>query len=183
MRHGMFARKAGLLAGLLAIGLAVWLILGAAPAHTGEQPIYIVLEPEKAEKIEAPMVKGTESEEVCSAGGYIEIPLQQPRGTDKVNGKAIIPFEIKTPGKYFLHARCWWYDGCGNSFGITIDKGDKATLTGSTEKRWRWEKLGDDPILLLAGKHVLVISNSEDGARLDQVLITNDLSYIPQGIE
>jgi hypothetical protein len=121
----------------------------------------------------------------CSKGAFLQIPVQSPRGTDKVNGKAILPFRIETAGRYVLHARCWWYDGCGNSFGISVDGSPKATLTDPTEKHWHWVKLRGEPFALAPGDHSLVISNSEDGARIDQVFLTNnpDPDFAPQGIE
>lgn len=145
--------------------------------------VYMVIETENAEAIEPPMVRGRAPDSECSGGEYIEIPVQEPRGADKVNGRAVVPFEITTPGAYFLHARCWWYDGCGNSFRVAINDGPNSILTSSTEQRWHWVKLGGEPFLLLAGQHILIISNSEDGARLDQVVLTNDPDYVPQGIE
>jgi len=155
----------------------------AASPDATRAPGVIVLEPEKAHTIAPPMTLRTASKDTCSGGGYVEIPVQDPRGTDKVNGKAALAFHVKSPGKYYLHGRCWWYDGCGNSFGIQVDTLPKATLTDSTEKRWHWVRLRGEPLLLLEGQHTLVISNSEDGARIDQVLLTSDPDFVPQGIE
>jgi len=31
------------------------------------------------------------------------------------------------------------------------------------------------------GQHTLVIKHREDGAKLDRILVTNDMAYVPQG--
>jgi len=144
---------------------------------------YILLEAESAKEVVLPMTIGRASEESCSEGAFLEIPLQDPRGSEKVKGSAIVPFRVAVPGKYLLHARCWWFDNCGNSFSVSIDDSNSLKLTDSTLKHWHWVALQKRPFLLTAGEHQLVVANSEDGARIDQIMLTNDPEYVPQGIE
>jgi hypothetical protein len=47
---------------------------------------------------------------------------------------------------------------------------------------WVWDQAASDtmPIFFLeAGEHTLIIKQRESGAKLDQLLITNDIEYRP----
>jgi hypothetical protein len=55
-------------------------------------------------------------------------------------------------------------------------------LNDGTFDAWHWLEV---PKLytLDKGKHDLYILDREDGIRIDQILVTNDTEYYPQGIE
>jgi len=68
-----------------------------------------------------------------------------------------------------------------------MDSGSYAlwdTVGGST---WGWDRVNNrgvaDPVVysLGVGQHTLVIKHREDGAKLDRILVTNDMAYVPQG--
>ena len=74
----------------------------------------------------------------------------------------------------------------GDSFFVEMD--DNAPLLWSTkhgEGNWVWDQVHEGstaPVrfTLTTGTHTLRIKQREDGTKLDQILITNDLSYTPK---
>ena len=68
-------------------------------------------------------------------------------------------------------------DGSTDSFFVQADGG---TLTAAviTQGSWQWKRVSG--VLALAdGQHTLTISDREDGARIDKLLLTKDKSYVP----
>jgi hypothetical protein len=50
---------------------------------------------------------------------------------------------------------------------------------------WVWDQAASDttPVFFLeAGVHTLTIKQRESGTKIDRILVTNDLEYVPQGI-
>ena len=111
--------------------------------------------------------------------------LDIPEGVGKppdVGGEAVFRFNVKESGSYWLWARVWWDDGCGNSFTVVLDnKKPYAFGDDATYKSWHWVKGLKDP--LTPGVHVLRIQNREDGIKVDQILFTQDGQYVPVGVE
>ncbi|NLC58215.1 MAG: hypothetical protein GX774_15385 [Armatimonadetes bacterium] len=122
-----------------------------------------------------------------SGGAAIEVPegvnpeVKEGEEPPELSGECTIKFTVPKEGTYTLWGRCWWTDGCGNSFAISLDGGRRATLVSGNYKRWHWVR---GPVVrLTAGTHELKIYNTEDGARLDQVFLTSDSGRIPVGKE
>ncbi|MCE5215993.1 hypothetical protein LLH03_03075, partial [bacterium] len=86
-------------------------------------------------------------------------------------GAAEYSFEVERAGGYLVWVRAWWEDGAANSFLASIDGEGKWTLGNTNDfKQWVWVASG--PRRLTAGRHLLRLSNREDGARADRVVIT-----------
>ena len=96
-------------------------------------------------------------------------------------------FEVTQGGEYQILASVQGLTGNDNSFWVKVDDGDwilwDVAVTGDN---WQWDTVtdrdgGDQRILfdLAAGSHTLRIAMREDGTRLDQIVITNDLSLDP----
>ncbi len=140
----------------------------------------IVFEAENHSGIAASMTKTRSS--VASGGYYLEIPLQRPHGevegAPSDSGRAFYKIRVPAAGNYRFWALCHWYDGCGNSFFLKVDDKPAVVLgQDGTYQRWHWVK---GPLLQLsAGTHSITIQNREDGAKLDQVMLTNDTRYVP----
>lgn len=170
------------------------LLACAAPSvlHAG---MNVLINAGGAQKINAPMrlVKLNDKEAVKPAKPIAdaadETYLEIPQGAGKppeVNGDASLAFTIDTKGTYYLWARVWWMDGCGNSFGMSIDGGKEFILgQDATYKKWHWVKIKArlSQLNLDAGEHVLKISNREDGVAINQILFTRNKRYVPVGIE
>jgi len=80
--------------------------------------------------------------------------------------------------------------GEDDSFFASMDNGEYAlwdTRMGGTET-WVWDQVSDrgfsDPVIyfLEVGVHTLVIKQREDGTKIDRILITNDMGYVPEGL-
>ena len=92
-------------------------------------------------------------------------------------------------GNYIIWGRVISNTGDDDSFFVSMDNGAYSlwdTALGGTET-WIWDKVnnrgGADPVVysLGAGQHTLIIKQREDGTKIDRILITNDMQYIPQG--
>jgi len=134
----------------------------------------------------APMAIGSDSQ--ASSGAYVWIP----EGTGNVLdnpllavGSVAYTFSVPVAGNYVVWGRL--IDNLGNSFFVSMDSGSYAlwdTVGGST---WGWDRVNNrgvaDPVVysLGVGQHTLVIKHREDGAKLDRILVTNDMAYVPQG--
>ena len=189
---GCGALRAGRAQGVgVTLGCAVLLLAGAARA--GER---ICLEAESAAKVEAPMQVTEEAKapalpdgtkvKGASGGKYLEVPQGKGNPPKVDKGRAELTFEVKKGGTFYLWGRAWWEDDCGNSFSISID-GAKAFSFGQdgTHKTWHWVKAPRrlKQLELEPGKHTLTIKNREDGARLDQILLTTNKRYVPVDAE
>ncbi len=157
--------------------ITVALLVGSAIAVTQlvAAPSRIVVEGEHYAWLKASMAEATS--QVASNGAYVHIPLLRPHGVDESGpsdeGSATYKVYIPTAGKWYLWARCHWWDDCGNSFFVMVDKLDVDTppqITDSTLQKWHWVK--GRSYQLTEGYHLMRFQNREDGAKLDQFLLT-----------
>lgn len=122
----------------------------------------------------------------ASGSSYLEVPQGKGNPPAVTGGVATVTFETNQDGQYYLWCRAWWTDECANSASLSVDGAPPFTFgQDATYKHWHWVKapLRLKQLKLSAGRHVLKISNREDGIRLDQILVTNDKKYVPVGIE
>lgn len=141
--------------------------------------------------IEAESAKITPPMRITSAGpqSWITVPEKAPTVAQyrEKEGLAEIPFEVPAAGKYQIWFRRWWDSSCADWFYINIDnvKDDngqrdwlKFVAAPANYRKWTWSHL-KRPLQLSAGKHVLYVTNGNDGWRLDKILVTSDLDFIP----
>lgn len=156
--------------------LALAGLLTAAYAATYK----IIIEGEKYKSITPSMAKTASG--LASAGAYVQVPLKRPHGetegapTDQ--GKAVYRVKVPVAGRYQFWGLCHWHDGCGNSFFLKVDDKPAQVLgQDGTYQRWHW--VPGPKWQLTAGTHTIVLQYREDGAKLDQFLLTNDLRFVP----
>jgi hypothetical protein len=65
-----------------------------------------------------------------------------------------------------------------DSFCVQIDGGAYQTWSLTTSTTWRWQAL-NSTFTLSAGAHTVRIRYREPGAKLDRLIVTNDLSLTP----
>jgi len=132
----------------------------------------------------------------ASGGRCVYVPPNTNVGPKKKNPKGHVRLTFTAPkdGKYYIHPRVWWTDGCSNSMGLIISQNGKArretVFTNSTYKAWQWFKFpSPDPasehpraFRLKAGECVLTFTNQEDNVKLDQVYVTDDPEDAPAGV-
>lgn len=124
----------------------------------------IVLEAESAD-ITAPMLVAEDG--AASGRAFVHVP----DGSAAPGGDARFTVDLPATGSWTLWARVSFPDGGANSFNESLD-GEPAIVLGNgpAESPWHWVRGATRT--LDAGVRELVVSRREDGARLDQVVLT-----------
>ena len=175
---------------MLVFTWAVAVALGS-PAAAQDR---IVLEAENSTDLKEPLViidasKPEVAKPAQGASGNKYLEIAQGKGKPAEGGtpgQAVLKFTVKKAGTYTLWCRCFWQDGCGNSFLMQLD--DQPTFIfgqDATYDVWHWVKAPAklSQFKLSRGDHKLVIQNREDGVRIDQVVFVNDARYVPVDVE
>ncbi|MFP4027129.1 MAG: hypothetical protein ACLFWL_05005 [Candidatus Brocadiia bacterium] len=107
--------------------------------------------------------------------------LAVPEGNDTLPpAKASVPLTIPADGLYRIWARTKWNPPDGNSFSARIGKRDPVTVgEDQTFGRWHWVPVGG--FRLTAGTIPVRIECRQDGIALDQLLVTSDPDFQPEG--
>ncbi|RYX81501.1 hypothetical protein EON83_23790 [bacterium] len=149
---------------------------GAALAENSK----VCFEAEKPGSIQSPLKKVTGKGADISGGGYLEIPWDENK--TKGIGKATYTFNAPKAGSYYVWARTFWANGCGNSIQVSVNGSDGKILgEDGTYDAWHWVG-GKARVTLKAGKNTLVLSNRETGVRVDQFFLCTDADYTPTNI-
>lgn len=159
-----------LAAGALALGVPVW-----------AQSARICFEAEKPGAIQSPLknVTGQNAKKV-SGGGFLDIPWDE----NKTKGIGSATYKINAPkaGVYYVWARTFWANGCGNSIEVVVNGGSPLILgEDGTYDAWHWVG-GRARVALKAGANTLVLKNRETGVRVDQFFLTQDANYTPTNL-
>ncbi len=101
-------------------------------------------------------------------------------------GTALYPFELEKDGQYYVGARVFWMDKCGNQIRASLDNGEMFRINSRdrekhTFQKWYWQISG--PFQLSKGRHDLKLIADEDGPWIDQVCIYADGDAAPEGIQ
>ena len=148
----------------------------------------ILLEAESG-TIEPPMAK---IEKEGASGGVCVWAPEDPEKKKAMKGGSVqLPFAVKAAGKYKIWARVFWRHGCANSLDLILKKKAEpvdqvlrmGSITNSNYEVWQWIQWQREPLDLAAGDFTLIVANRENGAYVDQVLFTQDVESVPQGIE
>lgn len=139
----------------------------------------VCFEAEKSATIESPLKKVSGKTGV-SGGGYVDIPWDENK--TKGLGQATYKFNVKTAGTYYVWARTFWANGCGNSILVDVNGGaDKILGEDGTYDAWHWVG-GKARVTLKAGVNTLTLKNRETGVRVDQFFFCQDGDYTPTGM-
>ena len=71
---------------------------------------------------------------------------------------------------------------CANSLWVEVDGEQLGEVTNNSFEHWQWIRFRN-PIDLEAGKIALAIEMREDEGRFDQALLTQDLAFVPVGVQ
>jgi hypothetical protein len=160
---------------------AVSVTVASAPAPPTN--VRIVVEAESANHLRNPMVAASQGET-----RYIT-------NTSANAGYARYNVNIPKNGTYVIWGRVQASSDSADSFYVSIDGGTKDiydVAEGKWSAAWQWTVVngrgasgGPGAITprkftLTAGWHELLLDGREAGSRLDRILITDDLSYVPQ---
>ena len=100
-------------------------------------------------------------------------------------GYAEYVFDAPVAGKYVIWAKVLAADFNHNSFFIFLNGRAYALWDTRVSRAWIWDQVsnrgGNDPVTfyLEAGEHTLTIKQREAGAKIDRILITNDVNFLP----
>jgi hypothetical protein len=131
-----------------------------------------------------------QSDAAASGGQYVMVAAGNNSQTAApASGYATVSFVAPTAGTYKVWARVIDPANTDDSFWVRMDGGAWVNWNnialGST---WHWDEVHDsgnaDTVVqysLAAGTHSLSFAYREDGAKLDRVLITDDLAFVPSG--
>jgi hypothetical protein len=153
----------------------------------GSSSFMLVVDAADAVEIGKPMVK--ESDSQAAKGTVLNIPDKthvppNEKSAGLEHGGA--SFEIEAPKDLTckVWVRVWWEGSCGNTLFVRLGKDGHLLRVGDdgTYKAWHWMS-APDTVNLKKGKNTIYVLNREDGIRFDQMLITDDTGYYPQGIE
>ena len=135
----------------------------------------VCFEAEKYVAIESPVKKASEAG--ASGGNVLVIPWD--KNETKGIGSATYKFNVKTPGVYYVWARTFWANGCGNSVGVSVNGGASKVLgEDGTYDAWHWVG-GRAKVQLKAGLNTMVFNNRETGVKVDQFFFCQDPNYTP----
>jgi len=135
----------------------------------------------ESENITSPLETALDPD--ASAGTYMWKPSGSGNSATP-DGAAEYTIDIPTTGDYVIWGRVIAPDGGSDSFFTSIDGGEDLAWDVPIGSVWTWNSVngnGQDPLVfnLAAGTHTLKISGSEDGTKLDRLLITNDMDFVP----
>jgi hypothetical protein len=151
----------------------------------GSNPVTIWLEAEDG-YLNAPIEVFQDSN--ASGNNYIQAPDGSGNvyNPDQNGGYADYSFRAPVTGNYAIWGRVLATTYENNSFFISVDEGDYALWDTQQSQSWVWDKVsnraGVDPVVyyLEAGEHTLIIKQREAGTKIDKILITSDLEFVPE---
>jgi cysteine-rich repeat protein len=166
-----------------------------AMAHT------ITLETENMNNIVAPMQVGSDGSTGLTTNGYASGGkfIYVPAGSGasySVPGKGMASYIINVPqgGAYALWGRVsavypkddFLY--IDDSFFVQADNGTNYTWKVTGGSAWHWVRVkdyfqGNITFNLSAGMHTIKVKQRRDGTKIDRLVLTNDLSFIPSDIK
>jgi hypothetical protein len=127
----------------------------------------------------APMVIRTVS--TASNGKYVEVPEGSGNnfkdGTSGGAGQVRFTISIPQAGTRALWARTIAANGNSDSFYVTRNGTLVKEWSVPSSTTWKWNKVGN--LSLPSGNVNLAFRQREDGTKLDQIILTSDLGFIP----
>jgi len=164
---------------------------GAAQTIVADIDFFRVLDAGDAKDIKEPVIieKGTALTTRAATKTIIRIPDKKgtpPDGepSDMKYGGARFEIEAPKTTKCKIWLRVWWEGSCGNTVCVKAAKDPDIRVVGNdgTYDVWHWLPV---PVVyeFSEGVNEIYVLNREDGIRVDQILVTGDLQYVPQGIE
>ena len=161
-----------------------------APRTTGtfesDVDFFRVIDASEAKEVSAPMISAKDAR--AAKGTILRIPDEagvppEDGEPDVKYGGAVFEIEAPKAIRCNVWLRVWWEGSCGNSIFYKL-AGNQPMVVGNdgTYDAWHW-LAAPGTHNLAKGPNQFFVLNREDGVRLDQILITGDLEYVPQGIE
>ena len=142
---------------------------------------------------ESPLAQGGDA--AASGGAFISTPDAMAAANESpmtAGGRVTYRLVLPRCSPCVIWGRTQTPDSSGDSFWVSVDGGPftKWNDLAAAGTGWEWETVRDSdavPVETLQydlgpGTHELVLVHREDGAMLDELLITNDLTFTPSGL-
>lgn len=122
----------------------------------------------------------------ASQGKFIHTP--NGKGNHYLPGTTtgvVFAVSILQPGAYVLWGRVHADNEGNNSFFVQVDNGLHNLWEIEPGRNWHWDAVNNrrkaDPAQfnLTEGVHTITIKVREDGTKLDKMILTNDISFVP----
>jgi hypothetical protein len=159
----------------------------AAAAGSGTDLFRVLNAAVDAKTVTPPFERTPDSQ--SAKGTVLRIPDKKgvpPEGqeADMKYGGAAYEVQVTAPVTCKIWVRTWWEGSCGNTICVRLGDQGKILTVGNdgTYDSWHWLEV-PGTFSLEKGTVTLYLLNREDGIRIDQILITNDTEYYPQGVE
>ena len=164
----------------------------ALPGTTALSPLgdvgfFRILDAADAAEVTPPMAAGKDP--FAARDAMLEIPDNAGKppddeAPDMKYGGARFDIEFERELTCHVWIRVLWTDACGNTLCVQFgDTADPISVgNDGTYGFWHWLQV-PGTVTLPAGPLPIRLLNREDGICFDQMLITGDLNYVPQGIE
>lgn len=174
-------------------GLGAFLLMREQVARPAYTPSYVWIEAESATTFQVPMSRVSDG--LASGGTYVTVTAGNnataappPSG----NGHFTYTFNAPVAGTYRVWGRVIMPTINDDSFWLHMDSitpWQQWNNNSTFPTAWTWIVIhdtleGESNMLypLTAGSHTLEFTYREDGAKLDKLLVTNDLSFTPTGL-
>jgi hypothetical protein len=129
-----------------------------------------------------------QGDSTASGGQYVTVAAGNNSQTaPPTSGHDVFSFVAPTAGTYKVWARVIAPTTSDDSFWLRVDGAAWSSWTNvALGAAWHWDTIHDSSnavvlYALPAGTHTFTFAYREDGAKLDRVLITNDLAFTPGG--
>ncbi len=158
----------------------------AKPVQARPLNLFRVLGAVAATEVTAPMERAADAQ--AAGGTLLRIPdaagvPPADAEPDMKYGGARFDLEAAAAGECRVWLRVWWEGSCGNTLSVRVNDGPALTIGNDGNYNvWQWLQVPGQTALR-AGTNRIYVLNREDGVRFDQMLVTGDLRYVPQGIE
>ncbi|RCG25940.1 carbohydrate-binding protein [Sphaerisporangium album] len=138
--------------------------------------------------VTAPMQRASDG--AASGGSYVTVaPGNNSQASAPSSGYATVTVNVPSAGTYKIMGRVVAPADTDDSFWVRVDGGAWVNWNDiAPGASWHWADITNDAASdtlvtydLAAGDHTLTFAYREDGARLDRVLVTTDLSLAPTG--
>ncbi len=150
------------------------------PTTTPPGPEIILIEAENAQSIVLPFRIGSDA--LASNGKYIYTPNFSGNAHTPGNAGATYTVNLTQGGTYVLSGRALASDTSNDSFFVQIDNGPDNLWDLPEGPSWQWSNVNDQtthqyPVKfnLTPGSHTIKIKLREDGTKLDELYLTNDV--------
>jgi hypothetical protein len=145
-----------------------------------QTPVLVTLDVEaESGVLAAPMA--IQSSAGASSGQFVMVPEVNADNFDDFTrggpGEVSVPFTIAQGGNYALWARTLAANGGSDSLYVTSGNSLIREWIVPISADWQWNKVAE--VFLGAGNFDIQFRHREAGTQLDKVLLTNDLTFVP----